>query len=62
MTVAHMVIVEGDGYGPEESVLRVGVEALDRVSDQLEEAEMQLGRLRSKKASAEGAAQNEAQA
>jgi len=35
---AHKVIVEGH-YGPEKGALRFGVEALERVRDQLEEAE-----------------------
>lgn len=43
VSVAHKVMVDADyGYGPEESVLRQGVAALDRVSDQLEEAERRL--------------------
>jgi hypothetical protein len=46
VTVAHKLIVDGDNYGPEEGVLRLGVEALDRISNQLDEAEMQLGRFR----------------
>jgi hypothetical protein len=54
VTVAHAVIVESDDYGPEESVLRLGVEALNSVSDQLDEAEMQLDRFRTKNASAQG--------
>lgn len=45
VAVAHKVMVNANyGYGPEESVLRQGVDALDRVSDQLEDAERQLAR------------------
>jgi hypothetical protein len=46
--VAHMAVADNTHYGPEENVLRQGVEALDRVSDQFDEADMQLGRLRRK--------------
>jgi hypothetical protein len=46
VVTAHAVIVEGDSYGSEESVLQQGCEALERVHDQLEEAELQLVRYR----------------
>ena len=43
ITVAHKVIVDGDvPYGPEEFVLRQGVEALKRVNDDLEQAVLAL--------------------
>jgi len=40
---AHQVIVEGN-HGPEEGALRLGVEALERVCGQLDDAEYQLAR------------------
>jgi hypothetical protein len=43
---AHAVIVEGRHYGPEESALRQGCEALVRSRDQLEQAAGQLRRFR----------------
>ena len=39
------VIVEGN-YGPEKGALRLGVKALERVCDQLDEAENELSRHR----------------
>lgn len=45
VSVAHEVMVNANyGYGPDESVLRQGVAALERISDQLEDAERQLAR------------------
>jgi hypothetical protein len=41
---AHAVIVEGDSYGSEESVLRQGCDALTRV--RVEDAQLQLARFR----------------
>lgn len=47
VVTAHAVIVESDtGYGEEESVLRQGCEALERVGDQLEDAQLQFARCR----------------
>jgi hypothetical protein len=43
---AHAVIVEGDSYGSEESVLRQSCDALTRVRDQIEDAQLQLARFR----------------
>src|SRR5262249_43935328 len=44
VAVAHTALAERDDYGPEESVLRQGVEALDRISERLEEADGQFDR------------------
>jgi hypothetical protein len=54
VAVAHRVIAEGDDYGPEEYVLRMGVNALDAVYKRLDEADLQITRFRDKNASARG--------
>jgi hypothetical protein len=54
VTVACELILQNIDPGSAATVLRLGVEALDGVSDQLEKAEMQLGRIRRKNASALG--------
>jgi hypothetical protein len=55
VTVACEFIMQNNNPGPAVSVLHLGVEALDRVSDRLERAEMQFDRFRRKKGSAGGA-------
>lgn len=50
VTVACEVLAHSRHAGAEATVLRLGVQALDRVSDQLEEAKSQLGRFRTQKA------------
>ena len=52
VTVAHRVIAESDGHGPEEYVLRMGVNALDAVYNRLDEAAIQITHFRDKKAGA----------
>jgi hypothetical protein len=52
MTVAHAVVVRSYHYGPEERVLRMGVDALQAVYRQLEEADLQLARFQKKNARA----------
>ena len=49
VTVAHRSIAEGD-YGPEEYVLRMGVQALDAVYNRFDRAELQITRFREKNA------------
>jgi hypothetical protein len=44
VAVAHIAMEANDQYGPEEHVLRLGVEALDLVYDQIDRAGMQLAR------------------
>lgn len=52
VTVAHAVLVRGNAYGPEENVLRMGVEALRVVYRRLEESDLQLARFHKKNVSA----------
>lgn len=42
VTTAHEVITQSSAYGPEETVLRLGVEALSRIYDQLDRANIEL--------------------
>ena len=44
VTVAHAVMASGKAYGPEESVLRLGVDALRKVYKWLDETDVQLTR------------------
>jgi hypothetical protein len=53
VTVTYKAVAESDIAGAEANVLRMAVEALDRISDQLDEAEMQLDRFRRENASAQ---------
>ena len=54
VSVASKVIANSPYSGPEASVLRLGVEALERASDQLEEADLALNRFLEKKTVAKG--------
>jgi hypothetical protein len=56
VTVACEYILQNNDPGPAASVLYLGVEALDRVAAQLEEAEIQFDRFRRKNANASGGA------
>lgn len=55
VVTAHAVIVERTGYRKEESVLRQGCEALERVGDQLEDAQLQVARFRTSHGDTQGA-------
>jgi hypothetical protein len=46
VNVAYQVVVNGDDTYGESAVLRFAVEAIDRVVDQLDDAERQLARFR----------------
>ena len=50
VAVACEFMLQNDGGGQALGVLHLGVEALDRVADRLEEAEMQFDRFRRKNA------------
>jgi len=56
VNVASHVVMDNDYAGPEASVLRLGVEALEKVADQLEEAERALHRFLKRKAVVKGGA------
>jgi hypothetical protein len=56
VTVACHFITQKHNPGPAVSVLHLGVEALDRVSDQLEQAEIRFDRFRRKNAKVLGGA------
>jgi hypothetical protein len=57
VSTAHAVVVRGDHYGPEERVLRMGVDALQAVYRRLDEADLELARFHKKAArAARGAA------
>jgi len=50
VSVASQAVMDSIDAGPEASVLRLGVEALEKVADQLEEADRALHRFLRKKA------------
>ena len=54
VSVASKVIGNSSYAGPEASVLRLGVDALEKVFEQLDEADSALGRFLEKKADAKG--------
>jgi hypothetical protein len=56
VTVACEFIMQNNDPGPAVNVLHLGVEALDRVADRLERAEMQFDRFRRKKSNVQGGA------
>jgi hypothetical protein len=50
ISVAHKAILQGDDYGPEESVLRMGVAALASVYDRFDSATVQIARFQHRNA------------
>ena len=56
VSAASPVVMDNDYAGPEASVLRLGVEALEKVADQLEDAQRALHRFLKRKAVVKGGA------